>query len=118
MTWGVPPKFELKKRFNGIAHENLHDKTAAALEHCGFVIIEDSKYHISIEKKMKMSFLSLFTFSRAYMRGIVLIPETGEVTVKSKYDYRDTRTSGGLINDLGRQKKEIEALMKTIDELN
>lgn len=115
MAWGLPPKFELKQHFQGAKIEELHNKTTRALESCDFSIKENSLYLISIEKRMKLSFLSFFTFSRAYMEGIILITESGEVTVKTRYDYQNTRTSGGLMNDLGRQKIEITALLKAIE---
>lgn len=115
MAWGLPPKFKLKKSFRREVN-TLQSIVVNALDECGFTIDQNTLHLISINKKMKMSFMSIFTFSRAYIEGVVLITESGDVTIKTSYDYR-SRTSS-VANDLGRQKKEITALFMAIEAKN
>lgn len=112
MAWGLPPKYQLKSSFNTWTDLELRKSVLYSLNRRGYEITEEATYAIVAVKKMPLSFWSCLALERPKINLTLLLPESNVVTLKSEYDYNSR--FGIAMNDLGRQSKELEALIQDI----
>ena len=110
MSWGLPPKYNLEHKFKDTTHETINDSVINALLNTDFKIIHNASFTIEAEKKLKITFLSFFSWSRPRINLVILITRTGRLTINSKYDYNSM--FGIAMNDAGKQKKELSLLLE------
>lgn len=113
MTWGVPPKIEIKFHLPIENRAQICNHVKAKLDQCGFEVFESGQYMIQAKKKMRLTFMSAFALSRPKITLIVLLPDSGVIALRASYDY-DSIT-GIAMNDLGRMKLELSELKERIE---
>jgi hypothetical protein len=115
MSWGLPPKYELKHQFLNKSVTTIRQSANNALLNLNFDILSEGTYHIRAAKKYRMTFFSFFAFSRPRIILDVFITKSGRVTLNSKYNYGSM--FGIAMNDRGKQAKELGKLMNEIKEI-
>jgi len=117
MSWGLPPKYKTEHYFRNtnISVPTINQSVEKALIKCGFRDLNSSTYIIRGVKKLRMSFLSFFAFSKPRVIVDVYITKKGRITLQSRYDYGSM--FGMAMNDGGKQKKEMDKLLSEIIEL-
>jgi hypothetical protein len=115
MSWGLPPKYKIVHQFKDASHQLINDSVVNSVMNTGFELIENTGFTIDAVKKMKITFLSFFLWSRPRISLVILITKTGRLTINSTYDY-DSIT-GISMNDAGKQKKEISILLEEIEDI-
>ena len=114
MSWGLPPKYKVVHQFSNTSYQLINDSVVNSLMNADFEVVENTEYNIEAVKKMNITFLSFFTWSRPRISLVVLITKNGRLTIESNYDYNSM--FGIAINDSGKQKKEVSILLnETID---
>ena len=108
MAWRLPPKYKKDWSFTGTPEVCL-EKMSTLLVNQGYEIHARSPYTLSARKKMKMSFLSFFSFSRPVLELFVTADEDGKLTLRGTYNYPGFNNMACY--DSGRTKKEVEKLL-------
>lgn len=112
MAWGLPPKFQLKASFENWSDAQVKKSVFTSLTQRGYSILEETPYSVVAVKKMPLSFWSILALERPKINLTLLLPESNVLTFNSNYDYNSRY--GIALNDLGRQKKELEQLVQEI----
>lgn len=112
MSWGLPPKYKIEHQFRNISKDIIHQSTVNAMLNMEFNIEENSVHFVGGFKKLPLTFLSFFVFSKPKISIVILITNAGKVTIKSEYDYNSM--FGIAFNDHGKQKRELSLLMTEI----
>jgi hypothetical protein len=115
MSWGLPPKYKIVHHFKDTSFELINDSVVNSLMNTDFEVVESSAFTIEAVKKMNITFLSFFNWSRPRISLVILITKTGRLTINSKYDYNSI--TGIAMNDAGKQKKEISILLEEIEDI-
>jgi hypothetical protein len=115
MSWGLPPKYKIVHHFKDTSYELINDSVVNSLMNTDFEVVESSAFTIEAVKKMNITFLSFFNWSRPRISLVILITKTGRLTINSKYDYNSI--TGIAMNDAGKQKKEISILLEEIEDI-
>ena len=113
MAWGLPPKYEEKRVFSSLTHQQLIDKTKLVAQDMGFNVKSESPYTIQADKVIGFTFLSLFGgFTRPKLILNVRADEDRNLTIKITYTYASGRD--GTFNDLGKSKKYVLEIFDNI----
>lgn len=115
MAWGLPPKYKIVHHFKDASHDLINHSVANALTISDFTIVANSIYNIEAVKKMNITFLSFFAWSRPKIKLNILITKSGRLTIESRYDYDSM--FGIAMNDNGKQKKNVTPLFDEIKDL-
>jgi hypothetical protein len=115
MSWGLPPKYQDEHQFRNVDKRVIHQSVVNALINMHFEIDDNSIHFINGVKKLPLTFMSFFAFSKPKITAIILITNTGKLTVKSNYNYSSMH--GIAFNDLGKQKIHINKLMSEITDI-
>ena len=115
MSWGLPPKYKIVHQFRDASHDLINHSVDNALAISGFTIAANSAYNIEAYKKMNITFLSFFSWSRPKIKLNILITKNGRLTIESRYDYDSM--FGIAMNDNGKQKKYVNPLFDEIEDL-
>ena len=112
MTWGLPPKFRIIVQFDNIAIDVIQQSVINSLINEDFEIKDNQLFYILAEKKMRITFLSFFAFSRPRIVSRILLTKNGRITIDSAYTYNSM--TGIAMNDSGNLKKNIDSLLTEI----
>ena len=113
MAWGLPPKYEEKRAFSSLTHQQLIDKTKLVAQDMGFNIKSESPYTLQADKVIGFTFLSLFGgFTKPKLILNVRADEDRNLTIKITYTYASGRD--GTFNDLGKSKKYVLEIFDNI----
>tara|TARA_Y100001933_G_C18787589_1_gene475180 strand:+ start:162 stop:506 length:345 start_codon:yes stop_codon:yes gene_type:complete len=113
MAWGLPPKYEEKRIFSSLTHQQLIDKTKLVAIDMGFKIKSESAYTLQADKVIGFTFLSLFGgFTKPKLILNVRADEDRNLTIKISYTY--ARGRGGSFNDLGKSKEYVLEIFDNI----
>lgn len=108
MAWGLPPKYKEDTSFTDTPVACLEKMTVLLAKH-GYEIHARSSYTLSARKKMKMSLLSFFSFSRPVLELFITADEDGKLTLRGTYNYPGFDNMACY--DSGRTKKAVEKLL-------
>lgn len=115
MSWGLPPKYKIVHHFKDTSYELINDSVVNSLMNTDFKLIENTGYNIEAVKKLNITFLSFFNWSRPRISLVILITKTGRLTINSTYNYNSI--TGIAMNDTGKQKKEVSILLEEIEDI-
>ncbi|MDG1477187.1 MAG: hypothetical protein P8Q14_08580 [Vicingaceae bacterium] len=115
MAWGLPPKYKTVHQFNDATYQLINDSVVNSLMNTDFELTENTGYNIEAVKKMNITFLSFFNWSRPRIDLVMLITKAGRLTINSKYDYNSM--FGIAMSDAGKQKREISILLEEIIDI-
>jgi len=115
MSWGLPPKYEIVHTFRDVELDTINQSVVNALDNFDFTVETNSTYMIVAIKKMPITFMSFFSFSRPHIKLNVLITKKGRIKVKSVYNYNSRH--GITMNDRGKQKDILDKLLLEIIDL-
>jgi len=115
MSWGLPPKYKIVHHFKDTSYELINDSVVNSLMNTDFKLIENTGYNIEAVKKLNITFLSFFNWSRPRISLVILITKTGRLTINSTYNYNSI--TGIAMNDAGKQKKEVSILLEEIEDI-
>jgi hypothetical protein len=115
MSWGVPPKYKQELNFSNVSTNSINQSVINALINLDFKINENSLYFIASQKKLKLTIMSIFTFSRPKVDLTILITAKGKVTFKSRYIYNSSFDTP--FNDFGKQKREVILLIEEFKDI-
>jgi hypothetical protein len=115
MSWGLPPKYKIVHHFKDTSYELINDSVVNSLMNTDFKLIENTGFNIEAVKKLNITFLSFFNWSRPRISLVILITKTGRLTINSTYNYNSI--TGIAMNDAGKQKKEVSILLEEIEDI-
>jgi hypothetical protein len=115
MSWGLPPKYKIEHHIRNISIDIIHQSTVNAMINMEFNVEENSEHFVGGFKKLPLTFLSFFVFSKPKISIVILITNAGKVTIKSEYDYDSM--FGIAFNDHGKQKRELSSLLTEIVDI-
>jgi hypothetical protein len=115
MSWGLPPKYKIVHHFKDTSYELINDSVENSLMNTDFKLIENTGFNIEAVKKLNITFLSFFNWSRPRISLVILITKTGRLTINSTYNYNSI--TGIAMNDAGKQKKEVSILLEEIEDI-